>query len=250
MTSTKQRKNRKRASTALGPVPQIIARIPHPYPESPQAFSDLITKELVDIWRSILSEAERHDFPQQVSATSFEKLDALILKQAETFGWRLALSQPVQSRFENWDFDPMGPTLFAQYGKAVAKAARRFQGREPPPIDDPQLYQVKRETVLEIREVLKNLRGSFSKGGVRPSSDELVEHFQKIVSAKTEQFGYLNANINSWVRFFRTDSITIKLLLNAKRTSPAALFDAWYAGCKGLEPETDRQKISELRDCA
>ena len=146
MTSTKQRKNRKRARIALGPVPQIIGQIPRSYPRSPEALGTLITKELVDIWQSILSEAERHDFPQQLTATSVEKLDALILKQAETLGWRLGLSPLVQFRFSNWDLDAIGPTLFAQYGKVVAKAARRLQGREPPPIDDPQLYQVKRET--------------------------------------------------------------------------------------------------------
>jgi hypothetical protein len=36
------------------------------------------------------------------------------------------------------------------------------------------------------------------------------------------------------------------MLLHGKRTSPATLFDSWMAWSKGVEPETIRQKISEL----
>jgi hypothetical protein len=94
MMSATRRKSRKRATVALGPVPQIIARIPRPYPPSAEALGALVTKELFNIWESILSDTEHREFggPQSYSATDVEKLDALIIKQAETFGWRLGLS--------------------------------------------------------------------------------------------------------------------------------------------------------------
>jgi hypothetical protein len=90
-----------------------------------------------------------------------EKLDALILKQAETMGWRLALSGLVHQRFNAWDLMPDGPELFEQYGRALARSARRSQKREPTPIDDPDLYSFKNETVAELRIVLRNLRNAF-----------------------------------------------------------------------------------------
>jgi len=243
-----RRKSRKRATAALGPVPQIIARIPRPYPPSAEALGALVTKELSYIWESILSDTELRELrgPQSVSATAVEKLDALILKQAETMGWRLGLSPLVHLRFSEWDFQSNGPTLFQRYGKALAKSARLFQKRELPPIDDPDLYRLKQETVSELRLFLRNLRSAFSRRRVSPSSDEVIDYFQKTVSAEGDAFIHLKANMNSWLQFFRADSISVKLLLHGKRATPATLFDSWLAWGKGFEPETIRQKISEL----
>ncbi len=248
MMSATRRKSRKRASAALGPIPQIIARIPHPYPPSGEDLGVLITKELFDIWESILSDSQLHELrsSQPISAPTLERLDALILKQAETMGWRLGLSALVHLRFSGWDFQANGPALFEQYGKALAKSARRMQKLEPPPIDDPDLYRGKQETVLELRLFLRNLRNAFSRKRRQPSSDELIEYFRTTVSADGDAFIHLKTNINSWLQFFRADSISVKLLLHGKRAAPATLFDAWLAWGKGFEPETIRQKISEL----
>jgi len=246
--SPTRRKSRQPATVALGPVPQIITRIPRPYPPSAEELGALITKEFFEIWKSILSDSELRELsgPQSVSSTAIEKLDALILKQAETMGWRLALSPLVHLRFSVWDLQSNGPTLFGIYGKALAKSARRSQKKELPPLDDPDLYRAKQETVSELRLFRRNLRNAFSKRRVRPSSDELIEHFQKAVTAEGDAFIHLRANMNSWLQFFRADPISVKLLLHAKRASPATVFDSWLAWSKGFEPETIRQKISEL----
>jgi hypothetical protein len=149
-------------------------------------------------------------------------------------------------RFAEWDSLSNGPTLFELYGKALAKSARRFQKREPPPIDDTDLYGLKQETVQELRRLLRSLRSAFSRRRVSPSLDEIIDYFQKTVLAKGDACIHLKTSMNSWLQFFRADSISVKLLVHGKRTSPAALFDSWFAWCKGLEPETIRQKISEL----
>jgi hypothetical protein len=161
-------------------------------------------------------------------------------------GWRLGLSGLVQFRFAEWDFLSNGPTLFELYGKALAKSARRFQKRELPPIDDTDLYGFKQETVQELRRLLRSLRSAFSRRRASPSSDEIIDYFQKTVLAEGDAFIHLKTSMNSWLQFFRADSISVKLLVHGKRTSPAALFDSWFAWCKGLEPETVRQKISDL----
>jgi hypothetical protein len=233
---------------ALGPVPQIIARIPRPYPPSAEALGALVTNELFNILESILSDTEHREFggPQSYSATGVEKLDALIIKQTETFGWRLGLSPLVHLRFQEWDFQSDGPTLFERYGKALSKSARLFQKRELPPIDDPDLYQLKQETVSELRRFLQHLRSAFSRTRVSPSSDEIVYYFRKTVLVEGDAFIHLKTNMNLWLQFFEANAISVKLLLHGKRTSPAALFDSWFAWCKGLQPETVRQQISAL----
>jgi hypothetical protein len=81
---------------------------------------------------------------------------------------------------------------------------------------------------------------------VSPTSDEIVDYFRKTLVAEGDAFIHLKANMNSWLEFFGANSISVKLLLHGKRTSPAALFDSWFAWCKGLQPETVRQQISEL----
>ena len=190
MKSATRRKSRKRGTVAFGPVSQIIARIPRPYPPSTEALGALITKELFDVLESILSKTEFSELrgSQSVSATSVEKLDALILRQAETMGWRLGLSPLVHLRFSEWDNQSNGPTLFERYGKALAKSARRFQKRELLPLDDPDLYRHKLETVPKLRLLLHNMRNKFSKTRVRPSEDDLIEYFKKNVSAEGDAF--------------------------------------------------------------
>ena len=196
----------------------------------------------------VLSETElyEHRWPQSFSATAVEKLDSLILKQAETMGWRMGLSPLVHCRFSEWDLQSNGPALFGLYGKAIAKSARRSQKKEPPALDDPDLYPAKQETVSELRLFSKGLGHAFSKRKARLSSDELIQYFQKTVSAEGDAFIHLKANMNSWLQFFRADPRSIKALLLRKRRSPAALFDSWLAWGKGVESETVRQKISAL----
>ena len=245
MKSVTRRNSQKRATFELGPVRQIIAHIPRPYPPSQEALGALITQELLDLWENLLSDAEFDEVRRlRPSPSAVEKLDALILKQAETMGWRLGLSALVHLRLSEWDFQSNGPALFERYGKALAKSARRFQKKEPLPIDDPDLYRLKHETVSELRLFLRNLRNAFSTRRVAPSSDEAIDYFQKTVSGGA--FVHLKTNIDSWLQFLREDWTSIKPLLLGQRASPAALFDAWFARSKGFEPETVRQTISEL----
>jgi hypothetical protein len=199
-----------------------------------------MTKELLDILATITSAVE------QDSSVILKKLDALILKQAETMGWRLGLSKLVHQRFNAWDMKPDGPQLFERYGKAVARSARRFQKREISPIDDPDLYHFKNETVAELRILLRNLRNAFRTKRSGPSSDELIDCFRKNVSEGGDAFVRLTPNVGLWVKYLQAHSTTIRPLLLGKRAAPASLFDFWFAWCKGLEPETVRQTISEL----
>lgn len=244
MTSRASPKNRR--LTDLGPVPEIISKIPHPYPASPQELGVLISNELTNVWESLLSKAELKLLQsQKMAPTAFEKLDALIVKQAQTMGWRLGLSQVVHWVFSEWDFQDNGPELFERYGEALATSALRFQKKRLPPLDDSTLPRFKKETVQELRQVLRHLRKAPSEKQGRLTSDRLINLFQVAVSREASKFRHLRANINSWKKFFRSQS-PIKPVVTGNRVSPAALFDHWFAWSKGRDPETVRQRISEL----
>ncbi len=221
---------KKRGTAVLGPVPEIISRIPRSYPPSPEQLGTLIDIELGDIWIKILPEAERDQFhwPDAVSPNALEKLDALILRQAETMGWRMGLSQFVHWRFDQWDVKPNGPELFEQYGRAFATSARRFQKTKPPPIDDPNLHLFKKENVHEIRQLRRALKKEFCKKRIAPTSDQLIDLFQKTVSVEGDAFAHLKRNVKSWITFLRENSEATEPLLLGKRASPAALFDFWF----------------------
>ena len=230
----------------IGPVPEIISRIPHPYPASPEELGFLISNELTSIWESLLSKAElRSVRGQKPAPTVSDKLDALVVKQAQTMGWRLGLSQVVHQIFSEWDFQDNGPELFKRYGEALALSALRFQKERLPPLDDPDLPFFKKETVQELRQVLRHLRKAYSEKQGRLTSDQLIKLFEVVVSREASKFCHLNTNISSWKEFFRSQS-PIKPVVTGDRASPAALFDEWFAWSKGRDPETVRQRISEL----
>jgi hypothetical protein len=235
----------RRELPALGPTPQIIARIPRPYP-SQQEFGALITSELANIWVSVLTEAERVRFASNELSVNYEKLDALILKQAETFGWRLSLSEMVQRRFSEWDLLPDGPDRFERFGKACARSARIFQKIERPPIDDPDLRRVKAETVGELRLLLKTLRGVFSVRRTKLTMAAILQRFAAAVAEEPDTFRYLHTNLESWLMFFETNALSIKALAFGQRPSPATMFDSWLAWSKGHDADSIRQHLSRI----
>ena len=94
----------------------------------------VVENELIKIWVDAMSAAERKRFEEgglpKVSSASFDKLDEIILRQAETLGWRIGLSKLVQFRQSQWDHEETGPEKFRKMGMAEAKFARIMQRRE------------------------------------------------------------------------------------------------------------------------
>jgi hypothetical protein len=245
----------------LGPTEQLIALIQRPFPPSQEKFGEVITNELVEIlWNSVLTEDERGSLeiegellkgPSVADEKRNEKLDALILKQAETFGWRISLSKMVQARFRVWEELPNGSERFEQFGKACARAVRIMQKKEPPPIDDPGLRRSKFVAVGELRLLLKNLRDEFSIARTTPTAAVISERFAAIVTAEPDTFEYIHQNLDSWKKFFKDEygSSSIKALavgVRSSRISPAELFDTWLASSKGYATDSVRQHLSRM----
>jgi hypothetical protein len=245
----------------LGPTEQLIALVRQPFPPSQEKFGEVITNGLVEIlWNSVLTEAERGSLeteaellkgPSVADEKRNEKLDALILKQAETFGWRISLSEMVQARFRVWEELPNGSERFEQFGRACARAVRIMQKKEPPPIDDPGLRRSKFVAVSELRLLLKNLRNEFSIARTTPTAAVILERFAAIVTAEPDTFEYIHQNLDSWKKFLKDEygSSSIKALAvgaRSSRISPAGLFDTWLASSKGYATDSVRQQLSRM----
>jgi hypothetical protein len=246
----------------LCPTEQLIALIPRPFPPSQEKFGEVITNGLLEILlNGVLTEDERESLateaeslqsgknePSATDERRNEKLDALILKQAETFGWRISLSEMVQGRFRVWEELPNGSERFERFGRACARAVRIMQKKERPPIDDPGLRRSKIVAVGELRLLLKNLRNEFSITRTTPTTSAILERFAAIVTAEPDTFDYLHQNLDSWKKFFKDEygSSSMKALAFGRRLPPAELFDSWLAWSKGYEPDSVRQQLSRM----
>lgn len=230
-------------------VPLLVHAIPYEHYRNLERLSTLITWCLAAIWESLLTKEERKHWhrwsPGQAEMPSsfFLKLDALILYQAETLGWRLMLSPLVNLRLKAWHEQTDGADLVEEFQKGIARAARILERKELAPINDPGLHSFKREMTRELRILLRRFRRSRP---LRSGPKELIEDFRDLVT-RTDEFPLLRANLDSWLDFLSyTRAIALINAAVGKRSSPAALFDEQRAWGTGYGQETLRQKISRL----
>jgi hypothetical protein len=214
-----------------------------------QQWALVVENELVRIWLCELSAAERERVMErgmgEASPSAFAKLDRIILQQAETLSWRIGLSELVQFRFSEWDTAPDGPEKHKKYGAACARAARIMQRRELPPITDPEQWAVKRETVTELRMVLKRMRATFALSRKTPSRSDVDELFFRIVTESPELV-YLRANEERWRKFIDETPAALRPAAESRRTTPGDLYDHFLSWSTGWEQESLRQTIARL----
>lgn len=216
----------------------------------------VIQTELVKIWVESFVPAEMQAYAracpdgrldwQLVPAELFEKLDTIILEQAETLGWRISLSELVRYRFSEWDSLPSGPELFEKLGQAWRNSAKILQGRKKPPIEDPDQWAVKNETVEELRLILQALRGNLATRRREPSGDEVRRIFADTVVNSPHSFPHLGTNLERWLKFL-DEARPLRQILRGERLTPGALYDQFLAWAAGWEPDSIRQTISRLK---
>jgi hypothetical protein len=228
---------------------QIISRIPQRGMTGEQ-WSLVVENELLKIWVKAMSPTERKGFEggglASVSPAGFAKLDEIILHQAETLGWRIELSKLVQFRKSEWDLDPKGPEKHRKFGMAVAKSARIMQRKELPPLEDPDQWLVKKETVEELRLLLEQLRAAVAMRRNSPSAEKVRHLFSTTVADSPESFPHLAANLERWQKFHEERPFALVPLTTRKRAAPAALYDEFLSWSTGWETEALRQAISQL----
>ncbi|MGC1687726.1 MAG: hypothetical protein WA734_19010 [Candidatus Acidiferrales bacterium] len=209
---------------------------------------------MITIWHSTWSEKERQLKAEiergdhaDLLPELMSKLDNIILRQAETLGWRLLISTRVLNRISLWDAEVNGSDLFMRLGKALAKYVKIVQRKELPPVDDPDVISAQTQTVRELRYVLRGIKQEYSGRHSSPNARQLLESFVRIVSDLRENLPSLKANLLRWVWFFDENPSILKAHIIRTRLSPSVLFLEWYSACKGHEPETLRKKISSMR---
>ena len=233
---------------------QIISHIPQKGMTGSQ-WGLVVQLELLRIWFDGMSLQERKALPRdaggqiivdQVAMPLLARLDDIILKQAETLTWRIEQSWLVQFRKSQWDHEPDGPQKHERYGRAVALAAKRLQRKELPPIDDPDQWAVKKETVEELRILLERLRATFALRRNTPTPGEAHELFSSTVRDSSELFPHLAANLDRWQAFHANNPEELVPLITSNRPKPAALYDSFLSWCTGWDAESLRQAISRL----
>jgi hypothetical protein len=235
-------------------VPQIVSRIHWHEGMSPEELDEIVSKELLDIWFCFLSDEERYpgsdltsEERNKIGLAVLSRFDAIILRQAETLGSRLLASTVVRERIRCWDNEPNGPALSQELGKAQAKALRIAQGRELPPIDDPDLVPTQTQTTSDLKNVLHDMKKVFAEGRNRADEASLLQYFVKSISDSAATYPTLSSNRLHWQRFLEENPGLLEGEIFRKRSSPATLFFEWLSFCKGHKPETLRKKISSLR---
>jgi hypothetical protein len=241
----------------MEPRRQIISHIPQ-RGMSAEEWGLVTQTELLKMWMNALSAADREKLElardeqgllvlDRIPARLFVKLDEIILQQAETLGWRIELSELIRFRKSEWDKDPDGPEKHLRLGKANARSARIMQRRELPPIDDPDQWLVKQETVQELRLVLQRMRATFALSRRAPTRDEVRTLFSGIITDSPQTSPHLATNLDRWLKFFEENPDLLRPVALGDRAKPAALYDEFLSWSTGWEPESLRQAISNLK---
>jgi len=246
---------RKKGRSIADPMPQIIARIPQKG-KNKNEWDHNITTHLVRIWLDRISSAELRvasvrgpSWLTKMSTEALKALDEIIIRQAVTLGWRTALSELVQWRLSEWELVADGLKLLRRYHRAVERAARIYQGLQKPPLDDPDLYRAKVETVKELRVLLTEMRKTYQARFCDPLGvlePVLVTHFLKALAERQKAFPFLAANREHWRGFLEEQRAVLRQQLAEVRLHPASLFDSWLSWCKRFDVEWLRQSISRL----
>jgi len=236
----------------MKPTRQIISRIPHAGMSGTQ-WGVVIQRELLEIWIRSMSPRELKKFAavwplaDQVPPELYPRLDRIIIQQARTVGWRVELSELVRFRKSEWDSQGNGPALHEEYGAACAESALILQKKKPAPLEDPAHWEVKQETVSELRLLLPKLRGTFTIMKKRPTVHDVLENFSKILSDSPATYRHLKANEERWLKFLEQNRQICRPILEGNRLRASTLYDEMLAWSTGRKADSIRQIISRLR---
>jgi hypothetical protein len=233
-------------------MPQIVSRIRWHAGMSRDELDRVVSEAVHELCSERLSENQRKKQSEVELGKSNEaleearsELDVVILRQAETLGWRLLVSSLVLERLGQWDSETNGPPLFVRLGRALAKSVRIVQKRGRPPIDNLDLISTHDQAIRELKIVRREMHKTQTNRTL--SYNELAKSFNKILRASRRELPSLNLNLNRWHLFFRHNPELLSAFASQRRGSPVELFYQWLSFCSGHRAETLRKKISALR---
>jgi len=172
-------------------------------------------------------------------------LDKMIIELAQTFGWRIYLSELVQRQIARWHNSKEKLHLIKQLGEAVYLAAQVAHEEAQLPVTDPELRALKPQAVSELRRLLRQSRAVFNQyRNRRPSDQEVREWFRKTIKTSPKSFPFWSRNIPSLLQYAERRARVQQIALGG--IPPARLFDEWGADIYHLSPKTFRRSVSGL----
>jgi hypothetical protein len=173
------------------------------------------------------------------------KLDAIILKQAETTGPNIQLSRIVQWRWHEWP-----PSTFEKFCQALMKYLRGDRDGRPASADDVGLKEFRRELINEIKATGRLLSAELRRKRRTYTKRELANAWREFIVAEASKCPRLYSNCDHFVSFVGDDRLPsneISHMLQGVRFSATALCDEFLGHRMRRDPEKLRQKISRQK---
>jgi hypothetical protein len=196
--------------------------------------------QIDDYLQNLLSDPTRWLFNPQhrVHGSPILIIDWLILGLASYLGARLYLSPMVQNRLLQWEDEPCGPELLAEFGKRLVRRAKKNQGKGTVPVE-PWHYEFKEHIVRELTALQRLLRAR----GLKPG--ELKREITEQVQCIDSPFPLLLSNWTSFGKFLDLEESMFKAF-SVGQTTPTLVAGLWMAKAFGnRDPESTRQAVSK-----
>jgi hypothetical protein len=179
----------------------------------------------------------------------FDRLDEYILFQAGTMGPPIIRSDLVWRRMSRWYLEPSGSVKLERFGKRLALAARRLQGCDRRPINDPGWKAYCQAAKRELKVLLSILRNTANV--VRPSPkikrENLLERISSLISPAESQFPKLRDNIDSLLAYLEKDPHGYRALLErGEKATATDIVEGWGSWQTGYDIARFRNMISAL----
>ena len=190
--------------------------------------TEVLPSDLVPLWKAAQANPPQAELTPQM----FALLDAEIIFQAESLGWRIMLSPLVHARLWAWEQNPAGYETAERFWNALQKQNRIIHHLQLPPVGRGQ-KENKEATVRELRGLLKILPLSV------PTS-KLVSEFKR--QAAEQGCNNVIQNLDSWETFITQRPAEFR----TSRRAPGSLYNAWLAWATGYRQEPLRKLITKL----
>jgi hypothetical protein len=180
---------------------------------------------------------------QKCSAAELWRLDAMIIEDSETSGWRMAMSRLVQWRMSQWDAE-----RFEQFGIALARWKRVLNGEEKPIVDDPRWYSFRQDTLKELRASGRLIADKLKTRNSSCGRRELAQMWKSVLDAHPE-YGLLRQHQQNWLGFVGDPNVPcnqLTTLLQEGEFSAPQLFNEWWGHRLDRDPSSLGELFSRL----
>ena len=226
---------------------QAVERIPRD-PKQRIKLSALIGAKFLFEFTDQLSRRERHLWDERglKSSQICKRMDNFIFEQARTLGWRLFLCEVVLDRIsEWWQGENDGPELLAKLGKELSLGAKVIRGKARFPLNNPGIYQFKKDITDEVRRLLRHLKVLSFGSNHPPALNELQGCIKQEMVRHYKYYPVLSENLTAFLKFLELDDVMCKKVATTAIT-PVRLIDEFMAYFWNRDPESLRQSISRL----